>query len=196
MSCKYMNACRCMIMCLTCRSGGDQHWQHQDCWQCCAVWDCSHCIRHQVREWPQGERPVAPFTQFNNVNMLWILCLDNKSSPRLCDRFWLWTSWEGFSWTTTGTFGWCCFLPCVSFYLSPVFPAFLPFLSGSCSHLHPTRQASNSLQAGREASQQAVFSLSSLIAFPWRYKSQTKKVTVCLLLPLLFFIRECWFWLC
>lgn len=59
-------------VCLTCHSGGDQHWQHQDCRQCCAVRDCSHRVRHQVREWPQGERPVAPFT-----NMWWTLWVIN-----------------------------------------------------------------------------------------------------------------------
>lgn len=50
-----------LLMCVWRHPGGDQHWQHQDCRQCCAVWDCSHRITHQVRERPQGERPDASF---------------------------------------------------------------------------------------------------------------------------------------
>lgn len=153
-------------VCLTCHSGGDQHWQHQDCRQCCAVRDSSHRVRHQVRERPQGERPVAPFALFNNVNMWWTLCLGNKSSPRLCHRFWLWTSWEGFSWTTTGTFGWCRFLSRVTFYLSPVFPAFSLWVILT----FPSHKAGVKLTAGGERSLPAGCYQPGLTnRFPWRH---------------------------
>lgn len=43
-------------------SGGHQHRQHQDGGQRCPVRDRSHHPRHQIREWPQGERAAHPIS--------------------------------------------------------------------------------------------------------------------------------------
>lgn len=175
-------------LCLISYAGRDQHWQHQDSWQRCAVWDCSHCIRHQVRERPQGEAPAARFSLFNSINAQLIVFYPVNEwtiaplvlqvlAVNILGRFLLNSDRNIRSVPPSPR-------ACLSFLSLPRPSLLLPVISlGRFYHFHTVQQTADWLQADREASRQAVISPSSLSAFPPEtFLESYQKVAVCLLM--------------